>query len=369
MKLATGMKAVNFKRTHTLPFRFEVPNSTEVFLKTKTLSSSRIKFIKRYLYLQLKRQILLEINNITINHQKILWINISAPSLGDSLMDLSSRVMLKDREIDLFTDKKNAPIYKNDSYFSSVFSEYHMINKKKYDLVILDSYSSRSVYIKVQMANSTPFVSMFGYYNGPEVNRVLFSFHQMNNLLDYKKKENEINKLARPSIFISNDDKKFIKSFKLPRNFIAIVIGGEWEFRTFNNWGLVIEKLIMLDKNITIILIGSHNGLEAANLIINKFPADRILNFVAKFTFNQTAEVINQAKYTVCCDGGLLHASNAVGKTTVSLLAKLDSNMQLTPANKSFSLFDDSNVNNISVKDVLKKCREATNFIDKDLKD
>ena len=102
MKLATGMKAVNFKRTHILPFRFEVPNSSEVFLKTKTFSSSRIKFIKRYLYLQLKRQILLEINNITINHQKILWINISAPSLGDSLMDLSSRVMLKDREIFLF---------------------------------------------------------------------------------------------------------------------------------------------------------------------------------------------------------------------------------------------------------------------------
>ena len=32
---------------------------------------------------------------------------------------------------------------------------------------------------------------MFGFYNGPEVNRVLFSFHRMNSLLGYIKSENE----------------------------------------------------------------------------------------------------------------------------------------------------------------------------------
>ena len=113
-------------------------------------------------------------------------------------MDLSSRVLLKDRKVDLFTDNKNSELYQDDAIFSAVFT-----NKKevdKYDLVIIDSYSTRSINVKVQVAPLTPFVTMFGYYNGPEVNRVLFSFHQMNNLLDYRKGEVEVNKIAKTSI-------------------------------------------------------------------------------------------------------------------------------------------------------------------------
>jgi ADP-heptose:LPS heptosyltransferase len=354
---------LDLKKTHKLPFKYDIPNYLDKFLGRRRELKASIKYLKRYLFITLIRQKKLESYSILPSHKIILWINISAPSLGDSLMDLSSRVMIKDKEIDLFTDKYNEMIYKSDVVFSSVFSETNQINSKKYDLVIIDSFSTRSIRIKAKVAKSTPFVAMFGYYNGPEVNRVLFSFHRMNSLLAYKNNESEISKIAKPSMFISKEDYEIIEGYNLPKEFISVVIGGEWSFRTFNEWDKVIEKLISLNNDLNIVLIGSDNAIKDAQLIIDKLPSEKIINYVSKFSFNQTAEIINRAQYTICCDGGLMHAANAVDQTIIVLLAKLNSDMQLTEANRSFFLFDESNVNNISVESIVKKCQEANKSI------
>ena len=98
-------------------------------------------------------------------------------------MDLSSRSLLSDRKVDLLTDKKNVNLYHEDWVFSSVYTNPKDLNNKSYDLVIIDSYSTRSIKIKTQVTRLTPYIGMYGYFNGPEVNRVLFSFHKMNSLL------------------------------------------------------------------------------------------------------------------------------------------------------------------------------------------
>ena len=77
------------------------------------------------------------------------------------------------------------------------------VDKNKYDLVIIDSYSSRSMRVKAEVAPSLNYVGMYGFFNGPEVNRTLFSFHQMNNLLGNIKEEDEILNLAKNHISIS----------------------------------------------------------------------------------------------------------------------------------------------------------------------
>ena len=360
MRWKNGVIMLGFEKTYTLPFKFDIPNYTKEFLKEKSVTKRWFKFIKRKILIILKQQKSLEITNILPEHKNILWVNISAPSLGDSLMDLSSRVLLKDRKVDLFTDNKNSELYQNDAVFSAVFT-----NKKevaKYDLVIIDSYSTRSINVKVQVAPLTPFVTMFGYYNGPEVNRVLFSFHQMNNLLDYRKGEVEVNKIAKTSISISNKDQKFVKHAKLPSDYIAIALGGEWSYRTYNNWDKVIEELIRKDKNMNIILIGSENAKDYEKIILDKFSHANIFSCVAKFSFNQTAQIIKQARILFCCDGGLMHSANAVNTKIIPLFARLSERMQLTECNRSFSLFDKTDVNNILFEDILKKYHEAANF-------
>ena len=356
-----------FEKTYTFPFKYDIPSYTQVFLEEASVIKRWVKFIKRSLYLNLKRQKSLEIRNILPEHRSILWINISAPSLGDSLMDLSSRVLLRGRKVDLFTDKKNASLYQNDSVFSRIFTCKAEFTQHKYDLVILDSFSTRSIDIKTQILPLNPFVGMFGYYNGPEVNRVLFSFHRMNQLLGYVNSETEVNKVARPSMAIEINNLPSVEGLNLPSSYIAIALGGEWAYRTYNKWGEVIDKLTMNNDKLNLVFVGSDNAKESAKALTETFPRDNIFNCVAKFTFNQTAQIIKGANILLCCDGGLMHSANAVNTPIVPLFAKLTPLMQLTESIQAFPLFDANNVNNIPVEDILVKYIEATNSVNNHL--
>ncbi len=352
---------LNYKKTYILPFKFKIPSYTEKFLNNRSIINIKFKYYKRYLYILFKGQKLLEVSKILSRHQNILWINFSAPSLGDSLMDLSSRLLLLDKKIDLLTDINNFSLYENDLFFSSVFINYKELININYDLVIIDSYSTKSIKIKTIVASSTPFVGLYGYYNGPEVNRVLFSFHQMNKLLGYPHSKNEINFRAKSSITISIHDKRIIESLKLPSFFIAIVIGGEWEYRSYKYWAKVVEKLIAKDKNLHIILLGSNNAKEIEGEILSKFKTPNLISYVAKFTFNQTAQIISQSNFLFCCDGGLMHAAIALDTKIIPLFARLEPEMQLTISSKAFPLFDLFDVNNILVEDIIQNYSEATN--------
>jgi len=354
----------SFRKTYALPFKFGIPNYTQDFLNQTPVIKRWLKFIKRYLYIILKGQKNLEIFKISPSHKNILWINISAPSLGDSLMDLSSRIMLKGRSIDLFTDKKNAHIYINDYVFDSVYTKIESVNHSKYDLVIIDSYSSRSINVKYKIAPGMPFVGMFGYYNGPEVNRVLFSFHQMNHLLKYIKTENEINASAKNLITISNKDQKIVKDIIPPSKFTTIVLGGEWNYRTYNQWEAVIKGILDFDQQTCFIFIGSGNAKNIAKKLVNRFSKSNILDCVDQFSFNQTVQIIKQAQILLCCDGGLMHAANAVNTPIVPLFARITPQMRLTDAINAFPLFDKDDVNNISVELVLEQYNKASSFVD-----
>ena len=353
---------LGYKKTYSLPFKFLIPSYIDEFLKKRSITKSWFKYIRRYLYILFKRQQSLEILKISDKHNYILWINFSAPSLGDSLMDLSSRVLLTNRKVDLVTDKKNVNLYKNDLVFSSVYSDINDLVNKNYDLVIIDSYSTRSIKIKTKVAKLKPFFGMYGYFNGPEVNRVLFSFHQMNSFIGYIKTESEINNIAKSSLSISIDDQKLIKKLELPINFIAIAIGGEWDYRTYKNWRKVIEILFLKDKSLQIILLGSDNAKESEKEILEHFSTSHLVSYVSNLTFNQTGEIIRQANVLLCCDGGLMHAANALDTRIIPLFARLTADMQLTKSCRSLPLFDSTDVNNISVEDIILKYNEAANF-------
>jgi ADP-heptose:LPS heptosyltransferase len=363
-KLILGYKMLNYKNTFTLPFKFQIPTYINHFISNELNLKSKFKYFKRYFYIILKKQQSLEIFKISNTHQKILWINFSAPSIGDSLMDLSSRCFLTGRRVDLITDKKNAHLYQDDKYFSTVFVEKNHVKNQNYDLIIIDSYSSKSIKIKAQIAPDTKFIGMYGYFNGPEVNRVMFSFHRMNCLLDYIKNETEINSKARCSLSISKYDEEVVTQLKLPDDFISIVVGGEWSYRSYNNWLDVIKELCELDNNINIILLGSENGKHDEKTIMNFSSSCNVISYVDQLTYNQSAEIIRRSKLLFCCDGGLMHAANAFLTPIIVLFARLDEKMQLTNSCRALSLYDSSNVNNIGVKYLIEKYNKATNFFD-----
>ena len=354
----------SLKKTHVLPFKFEISNYTQEYLGDNNVLSRYLKYFKRCIFILLLGQKSLEVDCISSNQKNILWINISAPSLGDSLMDLSSRRLIHDKKIDLFTTNKNAELYEDDAYFSNVYVDSNLINSNNYDLVILDSFSTRSLKTKFKIAPKTKFVGMFGFFNGPEVNRVMFSFHRMNQLLGYKKSMNQISRLAKTSMSISIEDKKIINSLELSKNYIAIVVGGEWLYRTYNNWNKVIERLLINDATLNIVLLGSQNGLISSGKLSKEFSNFNVEEYVGKFTFNQTTEIIKRASILLCCDGGLMHAANAVNTPVIPLLARLDESMQLTESIKHYALFDKLDVNNIDFEKICKAYLEASKYFD-----
>ncbi|MDA8905292.1 lipopolysaccharide heptosyltransferase family protein [Candidatus Thioglobus sp.] len=311
-----------------------------------------MKYLRRYLYIYLKGQRSLEIFSILPVHKNILWINMSAPSLGDSLMDLSSRSLLKGKNIDLFTDVKNAHIYEDDLFLNNIYTKILNINQLKYDLVVIDSFSTRSIKVKSKVAPKTSYVGMFGYFNGPEVNRTLFSFYQMNNLLGSYKSENEIKTLARNSLTISEVDKNIVQSI-IPQKYISFVLGGEWSYRTYEKWGEVISKIISDNKQEHIIFLGSKNAKNSAEMILKFHPHSNIFNLVDKLSFNQTAEVLKKSIVVFCCDGGLMHAANAVNAKNIILFARKVPALLLTENSDSTNLYDDKDVNNIPSEAIL----------------
>ena len=350
----------SFYRTFNFPFKHSIPNSIDSYLKSKSVFKRYLKYFRRVFFIVVNNQQNLEVFKISPRHKRILWINISAPSLGDSLMDLSSRVLLQDKSIDLYTDSKNANLYLDDDFFSNIFTSAKDFDKNKYDLVIIDSYSSRSMRVKANVAPSLNYVGMYGFFNGPEVNRTLFSFHQMNNLLGNIKEEDEILNLAKNHISISIKDQKLVKKL-IPDNYIAIVIGGEWRYKIYDEWLELIKKIIQSNQDLNIVLIGSINATKASNDLICNLPQCNFYDLVAKLTFNQTAEVIRSSDILLCCDGGLMHAANALNTTVVALFAKLNTEILLTESCISYNLYDDHAVNNLSADDVYKKYIEASN--------
>lgn len=343
-----------FKKTYTVPFKYEIPHYTQKYLDTTSIFKRFSKFFRRYLYITLNNHLSLEQNEIKENQKNILWINLSAPSLGDSLMDLSSRVLLEDKNIDLFTDVKNAHIYKSDNIFKNVMIDASQIDKSSYDLVIIDSYGTKSLKTKFKYLSGLPFVGMYGYYNGPEVNRVLYSFNRMNQLLGYKKSEDEINTTAKALMYISKEDEELIYNIELPKKYITIAIGGEWDYRTYNSWDKVILKILEDNPIQNIVLIGSANAKDEEKKLLKQFKNANISSVVAKYSFSQTAQIIKKSEVLFCCDGGLMNVGNCFNIPSIALFASIDPWLRFTKQNKAYSIYDKIDVNNISPKEVIK---------------
>ena len=111
-----------FYRTYTTPFKQSIPADLQShFAKASAYKRFR-RFFFRYLYKNISLFNSKELACITDKHKSILWMHFSEPYIGDSLMDLSSRVLLKNRNIDLLTEK-NISHYMKMTQYLIVFSQ------------------------------------------------------------------------------------------------------------------------------------------------------------------------------------------------------------------------------------------------------
>ena len=91
---------LGFDRTYTTPFSDSIPASVEDFFRRVPLYKRFKRFLGRYLYAEVVLRNSQKVKQISNEHQKILWVQWVDSYLGDSLMDLSGRVLIKDKKID-----------------------------------------------------------------------------------------------------------------------------------------------------------------------------------------------------------------------------------------------------------------------------
>lgn len=342
-----------FYRTYTLPFSEKIPVFLEKFLKKIPLHRRIWRFLGHYLYSEFLLRKSQKVNQITSQHQRILWIQWVDAYLGDSLMDLSSRVLLKNKKIDLLTKSHVAEIYQGDTVFNDIFTNAKQCNAEDYDLLIIGSYRKRELKNLTSELLQLPHTSLYGYYHVQSFNRLYFSYFHINHLLSKPYNFEYIKNTAKPSLPISHNDINIIDKHNLPNNFITIAVGGASKDRTYTSWNKVV-KILLTEKIVeNIVLVGKDTNQEVKN--IQTINSDRIMNLTNVCSFNQTAEIIKRSKMLLCCDGGLLHAANAVEIPIIGLFYCINPMARLIKKNQSYALFNKDNINNINSYDVVEK--------------
>ena len=149
-------------KTNTPPFDKKL-----VIIKTQDYPTSNsivrlAKILRKYLLLFVFFQYKYLKDRISTNEKNILWIHNSTENIGDSLMKTSSIRYLKSNgySVDLCVLPNQSKhihhtqlydLYKNNSYCRNVINLNSLVNlTEKYDLIILDSLSSKCMKLKMK---------------------------------------------------------------------------------------------------------------------------------------------------------------------------------------------------------------------------
>lgn len=282
-----------------------------------------IKYLKRRLIFELLGCPKYLAPAITEAHQRILWISLSAPSLGDALMDASGRHLLDGRTVDLLTSSKNAALFSGDRYFRAVFTDPEETKracaKEPYDLCILDAFNPRVLLTKHRICPKTDFVGMYGFLNGFEVHRTCFSFARLEQLLGLP---NQSTKPWAVHHALGGSGWQRFRNPAAPLR-VAIGVGGEWAYRTYTGWADVIVQLIRSMPGLEVYLLGSDNGLALAKQIEQDDRVSGVLvnNLVGQLSLDQTAAVLRHSDVYLGADGGLWHLAVGAGVPSVVVFA------------------------------------------------
>ncbi|NEX60680.1 glycosyltransferase family 9 protein [Noviherbaspirillum galbum] len=296
--------------------------------------------------------------------RRLLWICKGVPQIGDSLMDLSSRVMLAARghRVDLCTEAHLAELYRSDDVFRRCVSDASALSPADYDLVILDSFKRRCLDDKFRHFSRLPWVTMRGYFAGPEFNRTLFSFFRMNQLLETGWSDAEVHARALPHLLSSPQDRAAIDELAMPPGVVAFAIGGAAPGRTYAHWDEVVPALLRRQSDLKVVLLGARNAAGMRDAILRACPGQawRLIDLVDRCTLAQSFEALRRCRLAVAADGGLLHLANAAGIPTVSLFDRhISPALRLTAANRSIPLQSAGDMSAIPPMDVLHCVEQA----------
>lgn len=219
--------------------------------------------------------------NILTHNPNIFKIHILKKDINETIKELKSENF--DYIIDLHNNLRTARIKSRLKRLSFSFQK---LNVKKWLLVNLKINKLPKVHIVDRYLETLK----------------LFDIHNDNKGLDYFIEESEHVLLSNLPEFLNN-------------GFVGFVIGAKHETKK-----LPIEKIISIinELNYPVVLLGGSEDVSAGDEICRQ-TTENVFNSCGKYSINQSASIVKQAKLIITHDTGLMHIAAAFKKLIISV--------------------------------------------------
>ena len=338
---------------HTPPFRHGLPGTMAEMLAGESWHkklAENFKLLKRWLWLKSNLPSHLLSDRLPLAPARLLWLNYSSTSIGDSIMELAGRTLLGGYEIDLLTDKQHAELYRTDRYFGKVFTDAGELDATRYDFVLLDLFNTRSIRLKRRACPELPFACMQCFFYGADFNRMLFSCYRIHHLLGYPYNDEDLRSFLQPRLFLEADLDPLPPKRKETR--CALLLGGVHAIKTYRRWPEVIQLLRARwpgDRELPeFTLVGSQNGLPHVGPVMTALAGCAATSHVGALTLRQTARALAACDFFIGTDGGLMHSAVALDVPGVAVFGKFLPPLYLPPKSNMHSVYDATDVNNVT---------------------
>jgi heptosyltransferase-2 len=341
------------------PFRQALPGAGVPLQETpRQKLAADFMMLKRWVWLNLSGQSRLLSESLPPAPARLLWIrNPTRASIGDSVMELAGRTLLGGYEVDLLTAHPPAELYHTDPYFKNIFTDAGDVNASYYDFILLDLFNTNSIRLKLRVCPMTPFATIQGFFYGLPYHHMLYSCYRINQLLGYPYSDHGLRPFLSPSLFLENQP-------LLPKAHLrmCMVMGGVYATRTYRIWPEVcrILRRIWPEEKLfpEIVLIGSSNGLDEVETVLDVLGRDQASSFVGTLSLRDTAGLISDCDFFVGPDGGLMHCAVALNIPGVALFRKIQPHLFLPPETTMRVLYDSEDVNDIKPELVARAIQE-----------
>ncbi|WP_353193498.1 glycosyltransferase family 9 protein [Pandoraea pnomenusa] len=327
-----------------------VYHEPDVFMQRTSSLTVAKKYLHRRLRLAMSGQANREVPHVAPD-ARVLWIYGGKASVGDAVMDMSGRALLRDREgpIDLLISPGLKAVFEGDDIFRNIFDDPARVNPGDYDVVVLQEFNYPTLRLKRKHFAALPFACLFRFFHGPDRNQTQFSLAAVNDVFSLGLSSDALFARAKPYLREESDLPDTIAQQLPPGPFIMLAMGGVEPRRTYAHWR---EFLQAYDIAYTpgmpagIVMLGSGNGVDAARALMEaKFVHLQLTSFVGQLTLRDAKRVIANASLFVGADGGLMHVAHTTPTPSVTLFAKAEPPyLRLTPRCQSTPLQTESDV-------------------------
>jgi hypothetical protein len=314
----------------------------------KVLSVRRVlslSSIKRSVLMLLTGQQLLIANDAPQKVRKLLWYYDWA-TIGDSIMDLSQRSLIDPRiSIDLCMPHGPIELFVEDERFRRVSRSLDDCDAR-YDMVIVQSLTTRTIFKKLRYHPFTPWLSIMAHRRDERFSRIQLAYEQ-------------IARVFRPCGSGPVEPALRLRHRPMQSQLftIAVAVGGGDKRRRYENWAQLV-RLISSGWPLHLpapkfFLLGSGDAArDTVKTISGMHGCGDIESHIDLPAITAAAELIQQSSFFIGADGGLMHIAAALGKPGVAIFCEIKPEWRLHSSSKMRPIFCEQNINDISAEKI-----------------